>query len=282
MLKLLSLLLLINYISASTVSNGTIDGRTIYISTHIFGKYGNLGIGLERNGINNITAGAFEKFQEAEWLLLGFNNIDKLSPDMFYGLKQLKTLDLKNNYIESVNAGTFEYLEKLVELYLVNNRISYVEPNSFSGLSNIEILSLNNNRLKTLYEGTFNGSQNIKILSVTNNFIETIEPGTFAQCTRLTSLSLFTNRLTEIYENTFQPGLDNMASLVLSNNQITKIHKDAFRHLGRLVSVDLSANLLKSSDNPSRDNPSIVFNLNANPLVNEAAHDFFNRIYNFY
>ena len=62
-------------------------------------------------------------------------HLTKLSLDAFFGLKNLRFLDLSHNDLSELSPGTFDHLASLRELYLHNNNLTTLPPAIFLPLS---------------------------------------------------------------------------------------------------------------------------------------------------
>ena len=71
----------------------------------------------------------------------------KLYKNIFYGLNNLKELNLSFNSFTRIPSDSFIYLSNLTNISLNDNQIEYFE---FRTLVKLEYLNLNNNKLRYL------------------------------------------------------------------------------------------------------------------------------------
>lgn len=102
-----------------------------------------------------------------EELLLGYNNISKISDLGLNRLSQLKVLYLQGNRIMKVDG--LEQMTNLIELVLDKNQIKAIDNLSFLSLINLKELHIKENRLKSL--ANFDCLPNLQILYLTGNRI---------------------------------------------------------------------------------------------------------------
>ncbi|KAJ8392519.1 hypothetical protein AAFF_G00073970 [Aldrovandia affinis] len=181
----------------------------------------------------------------------------------------LYRLHLKNNKLEKIPPGAFETLSHLRELYLQNNLLSNagMDNETFSQLSSLEYLDLSNNNLSVVPKGlprslvllhleknsihsipgdVLTPIRNLEYLLLHNNKLRSrnIHPMAFQGLKKLhTTLMLLHNLIFEINRNDLAM-LYTLTELNLSYNKITspRLHKEAFRKLRLLESLDLSGN----------------------------------------
>ena len=103
--------------------------------------------------------------------LRSINGCDKipLNDQLFYGLINLKQLDLSYNSINHLNANVFKHLVNLIELDLSECELTSVDLNAFRGLSKLESLDLLQNRIEEMSEEHFKDLVNLKKLNLDQN-----------------------------------------------------------------------------------------------------------------
>lgn len=233
---------------------------------------------LHHNHIGSITAQDFLNLNNVTILDLSYNNLrgkDSLDVASFLPLENLHTLNLSHNHFpDSININSGLQILQLINCSIIN--IADIT----RGLKNISSLNLSKNPIKSLERLYSNSLTNLNVsdcdlehinptdlvglialtdISISRNrnlksFRANSEKIThinlshcnlnevwFSSLSNLIKLNLQGNRIFELQSNAFQnnPKLDD---LILSNNAITSIEKDAFAGLTQLQILDMSFN----------------------------------------
>ncbi|XP_032675898.1 chaoptin-like isoform X1 [Odontomachus brunneus] len=199
---------------------------------------------------------------------LGFNNISHLSPDTFYGTADLKSLNLRNNFLTTIDPGTFA-LPHLETLDISENKIDTLRKQSFHGLESLQRLDLGGNEITQLSTEQFRNLRSLRILNLSNNKIRSLPRDVF-EGTRLEILDLSHNKFTAVpsasflevgytlrdlnMAENFLDHLDSTAfptsqlvSLNLAQNRLTILPDNSFVSLGKLLSLNVSQNILQAN-----------------------------------
>ncbi|MED6236894.1 hypothetical protein ATANTOWER_015732 [Ataeniobius toweri] len=159
----------------------------------------------------------------------------------FSQLSSLEYLDLSNNNLSVVPKGL---PRNLVLLHLEKNAISSIPGDALTSVRNLEYLLLHNNKLRSrsIHPMAFQGLKKLHTLHLYNNLLERVPRGLPR---RAKTLMLLHNFISEIDRNDLSL-LYTLTELNLSYNKLTnlKIHRDAFRKLRILETLDLSGNSL--------------------------------------
>lgn len=229
---------------------------------------------LSANKIKHLTDHMFDPCSNLTELDLGDNEISQLSPSMFRGFTQLKTLrlqinkltritnsfqmlftlefiDLSRNSINMLTCDDFANLTQVKTLYLYSNKISIISSCLFKDLKNLEVLKLGTNNLLRIGDAFSNGPHSLLDLELNFNKLSKIEKYTFRNVSQLNNLSLQDNQISDIEDHAFE-GLNNLTSLLLSSNKIsaktlTKQH-NVFSGMPNLKNLDLYANSILFTD----------------------------------
>ncbi|XP_076456010.1 toll-like receptor 4 [Babylonia areolata] len=115
----------------------------------------------------------------------------------FFGLHQLRTLDLSNNFAVYLSQDFFEDMPRLTHLYLQGNFLgdSFNNDSSgqiFSGLKSLKVLDLNDNSIKHLSARAFQAQKHLTRLSLARNALSKFKPS-IAHMAALTFLDLSEN-----------------------------------------------------------------------------------------
>lgn len=132
----------------------------------------------------------------------------------------------------------------LVLLHLEKNSIHSITADVLTPIRNLEYLLLHNNKLRSrsIHPMAFQGLKKLHTLHMYNNQLERVPRGLPR---RAKTLMLLHNLISEINRNDLAM-LYTLTELNLSYNKITspRMHKEAFRKLRLLESLDLSGNSL--------------------------------------
>ncbi|XP_034180450.2 uncharacterized protein LOC117604471 [Osmia lignaria lignaria] len=199
---------------------------------------------------------------------LSFNNISHLPADTFYGTPNLKSLDLESNFIVVLEPGTFA-LKYLETLNLRDNKVESLRKQSFHGLESLQQLDLSGNQLSQLSTKQFRNLKNLRILNLSRNKIRSLPKDVF-EGTKLEILDLSSNKFTVVpslsflelgytlrdlnLADNFVDHLDSTAfptsqlvSLNLAHNRLTILPDNSFVSLGKLLSLNVSQNVLQAN-----------------------------------
>ncbi len=218
---------------------------------------------LNGNELKEIPA-ALKNVPNLKTLDLGTNQIYEILSTSFPPMNQLVGLRLTENNITKVSKGVFDQLAELQIINLSNNKIQKIEEGTFDGNLKVVAIRIDGNYL-TQVGGLFSKLPNLVWLNISENFLEWFdyalipnglqwldihgnkiaELGNHFEIENQLHLSVFdasNNRLTEITGSSIP---DNVQTLNLANNQISKIQSYAFFKKYNLSRVNLVGNQLK-------------------------------------
>uniref|UniRef100_A0A3Q2PGU8 Podocan n=1 Tax=Fundulus heteroclitus TaxID=8078 RepID=A0A3Q2PGU8_FUNHE len=200
---------------------------------------------LKSNRVEKIPKGAFEDLRNLRELYLQNNLLtnDGMDNETFSQLSSLEYLDLSNNNLSVVPKGL---PRNIVLLHLEKNTIRSIPGDALTSVRNLEYLLLHNNKLRSrsIHPMAFQGLKKLHTLHLYNNLLERVPRGLPR---RAKTLMLLHNLISEIGRNDLSL-LYTLTELNLSYNKLTNpnIHRDAFRKLRILETLDLSGNALHS------------------------------------
>ncbi|XP_069730680.1 toll-like receptor 7 [Phaenicophaeus curvirostris] len=222
-----------------------------------------------------------ECLKYGETLDLSRNNVFFVNPSDFEGLHSLRCLNLSGNAMsQTLNGSEFSYLSGLKYLDFSNNRIDLLYPTAFAELKLLEILDLSNNKHYFLAEGvtqvlsfmkdlshlkklmmneneiatsanTGMESQSLQILEFRGNRLDILWMdgnarylSFFKNLTSLEQLDISFNSLSFIPPDVFKAMPPQLKILNITNNRLKRFLWGSLQYLKKLVTLDLSNNLL--------------------------------------
>ncbi|KAG1960689.1 podocan [Pimephales promelas] len=200
---------------------------------------------LKNNKLEKIPAGAFDNLSHLRELYLqnNFLSNDGVDNETFSHLNSLEYLDLSNNNLTTVPLGL---PRNIVLLHLEKNYIQSIAVNALTPIRNLEYLLLHNNHLRSrsIHPSAFQGLKRLHTVHMYNNLLERVPRGLPR---RAKTLMLLHNHIGEIGRNDLIT-LYTLTELNLSYNRLTsaKLHREAFRKLRILETLDLSGNKLQA------------------------------------
>uniref|UniRef100_A0A8C2KQD9 Podocan n=1 Tax=Cyprinus carpio TaxID=7962 RepID=A0A8C2KQD9_CYPCA len=200
---------------------------------------------LKNNKLEKIPSGVFNSLFHLRELYLQNNFLcnDGMDNDTFSHLNSLEYLDLSNNNLSSVPLGL---PRNLILLHLEKNSIQSITVNALTPIRNLEYLLLHNNHLHSgsIHPAAFQGLKRLHTVHMYNNLLERVPRGLPR---RAKTLMLLHNLISEIGRNDLIT-LYTLTELNLSYNRLTsaKLHREAFRKLRILETLDLSGNKLQT------------------------------------
>ncbi|XP_063463542.1 podocan isoform X4 [Pan paniscus] len=198
---------------------------------------------LKNNKLEKIPPGAFSELSSLRELYLQNNYLtdEGLDNETFWKLSSLEYLDLSSNNLSRVPAGL---PRSLVLLHLEKNAIRSVDADVLTPIRSLEYLLLHSNQLRAqgIHPLAFQGLKRLHTVHLYNNALERVPSGLPR---RVRTLMILHNQITGIGREDFATTYF-LEELNLSYNRITspQVHRDAFRKLRLLRSLDLSGNRL--------------------------------------
>lgn len=200
---------------------------------------------LKNNKLEKIPAGAFDNLPNLRELYLQNNLLSNegMDNETFSQLSSLECLDLSNNNLSIVPKGM---PRNLVLLHLEKNSIRSIPGDALTSVRSLEYLLLHNNKLRSrsIHPTAFQGLKKLHTLHMYNNLLERVPRGLPR---RVKTLMMLHNSISEIGRNDLAL-LYTLTELNLSYNKLTspRVHREAFRKLRMLETLDLSGNSLHS------------------------------------
>ncbi|KAG8436887.1 hypothetical protein GDO86_007833 [Hymenochirus boettgeri] len=200
---------------------------------------------LQNNRLEKIPSAAFKHLTGLRELYLLNNRLtnEGMDNETFTKLNKLEYLDLSSNNLTHIPGGL---PRNIVILHLEKNSIRSVSEDVLTQIRNLEYLLLHNNKLRAngIHPDAFAGLKKLHTVHLYNNLLEKVPPGLPR---RVKTLMLLHNQISSISKNDFATTYL-LEDLNLSYNKIVSstVHKDAFRKLRLLKTLEISGNILKS------------------------------------
>lgn len=224
---------------------------------------------LSYNSINVIGNDSFAWLPHLEYFFLEYNNIDHLFSHSFYGLFNVRYLNLRRSFtkqsvslssLPKIDDFSFQWLKCLEYLNMDDNNFPALKSNMFTGLINLKYLSLSNSftSLRTLTNETFVSlaQSPLLILNLTKNKISKIESGAFSWLGHLKVLDLGLNEIGQELTGDEWTGLEKIIEIYLSYNKYIQLTSNSFALVPSLQQLMLRRVALKNVDiSPSPFHP---------------------------
>ena len=207
---------------------------------------------LYKNGIQNISEGAFANLSRLEILDLSQNGLNgSLPATALRPLTSLLYLSLRNNRLQSLPPETFSTNKRLVSLDLSQNRRLEPLPGAlFTGLANLANLSLaycNLSAVSPDMQSLMRSVPSLSKLDLRGNALSNVTlPGLFSWNGKLSRLDLSANHIHSLNGSVFSSNSSgSLVELNLSRNRLTALPEDVFKHLRSLRRLNLGWNGLR-------------------------------------
>ncbi|CAH2310865.1 Podocan [Pelobates cultripes] len=200
---------------------------------------------LKNNKLEKIPLGAFSTLSDLRELYLQNNLLtnEGMNNETFGKLNRLEYLDLSSNNLTHIPGGL---PRNIVILHLEKNNIRSISKDVLTQIRNLEYLLLHNNKLraKGIHADAFLGLKKLHTVHMYNNLLEKVPAGLPR---RVKTLMLLHNQISSISKSDFATTYF-LEDLNLSYNKImsSTVHRDAFKKLRQLKTLEMSGNSLKS------------------------------------
>lgn len=162
-----------------------------------------------------------------------------------FALSHLEILDLSENKIDTLRKQSFHGLESLQRLDLRGNSIAQLSTEQFRNLKNLRILNLSRNKIRSLPRDVFEGTR-LEILDLGHNKFTAVPSTSFMEVGyTLRDLNMAENFLDHLDSTAFPTS--QLVSLNLAQNRLTILPDNSFVSLGKLLSLNVSQNVLQAN-----------------------------------
>uniref|UniRef100_A0A0N5C0G2 LRRCT domain-containing protein n=1 Tax=Strongyloides papillosus TaxID=174720 RepID=A0A0N5C0G2_STREA len=160
-------------------------------------------LSLEFNGIVTIIPQAFQGIPTLQYLYITGNKFPRWNPEMFFYIKQLRTLGIGETPISIIPADAFKYLPNLIRLEMSEAAVYQIDQGAFQQTKLIQAIIMNRNRLNEVRSDYFTGLNDLYSIDLQNNRIEKVDEAAFANLPSLRHLDISYNLIQTMPTNTF-------------------------------------------------------------------------------
>ena len=213
-----------------------------------------LNIKSATEGVLTFSRGSFEGLANLARLDLSGNKVRLGETGILCSMPNLVSLNLSHTELGSVSdlglstvVSQANCLRNVKTLDLAGNMITSISSQQVFNFPSMEQINLSFNFISSLDEDSFVFTKDLAELNLSNNRLSHLPPEIFSSC-RLTRLSLANNSLTSIHPQLFS-GQENLLHLDLSGNLLdsSELKPSLFAGMSRLLELQLSSNRSVSS-----------------------------------
>ncbi|KOX72194.1 Chaoptin [Melipona quadrifasciata] len=201
-------------------------------------------LNVSRNDLSRFNSDVFKGAYNLLQLDLSTNFLREFPSDALRHLTDLKFLNMSNNLIDEIDYRHLSSLRELQVLDLSGNNIGRLGFSTFSKLSELIRLDLSLNALRTIDESSFSGLTKLKWLSLQDNNILLVPAVALTRLPSLAHLHMEFNRVAALPIELIEATASNLVTLSLTGNLVREIPAGLFQDFQRLVSIELSGNML--------------------------------------
>jgi Leucine-rich repeat (LRR) protein len=150
-------------------------------------------INLQYNFLKEIDVGAFTGLNHLDMIVLNYNELEYLHPDLFRNLDSLKLLYIFRNLIKELDVKVFGNLVKLEILDLSSNKLEYLPKKLFENSRSLKTLYLDRNPIKSLQENQFKNLVNLELITFSQAQFTTVPDGIFKNNGNLARITMQAN-----------------------------------------------------------------------------------------
>lgn len=208
---------------------------------------------ISANGIKSLPEGFFDNMTGLRTIYLGGNKLTKLPKNVFDKNKNLRELSISSNPLGALDEKIFEDLRGLRVLDLSGMGLQAIPANLLKNNNKLKELYLYENELKSIPDKLLEGKSQLNRLHVNSCKLENI-PTSIGDCKQLKIFWAYNNAIKEIPDSFTK--LQNLSSLDLTNNYISKVPKDFWKRMAMNArKVDSVESKLLISNNLLTDIP---------------------------
>ena len=181
------------------------------------------------------------------------SGVVSVSRGSFEGLANLHSLDLSENKVRLTESGVLCSMPSLVYLNLSNTDLGSVANLGLTTvlsqakcLRYLRTLDLSHNRLTSISSQDMLNFPSIEKVDLSFNFIRSLDNDSFEFNKDLSDLDISNNHLSHLHSQLFTKS--RLSHLSVANNSLTSVPSEVFSQQENLQYLDLSGNLLESSE----------------------------------
>ena len=210
-----------------------------------------LTIKSETNGVLTFTRGSFEGLANLQSLDISENSVRLIEKGVLCSLPNLLFLDLSYSDLGSISdlgmstaVSQANCLRNVQNLDLKGNKLAAVTSQEIFNFPSVQKIDLSFNLIRHLDENVFEFTKELVDIDISNNQLSTLLPSIFTS-SKLIRLSVANNSITSLPAQVFA-NQENLQYLDLSGNILTssEIKPNLFAGLSNLMELDLSQNQL--------------------------------------
>jgi len=210
-----------------------------------------LNIKSEANGVLTFTRGSFEGLANLQRLDISENSVRLIEKGVLCSLPNLVFLNLSYSDLKSISdlgmstaVSQANCLRNVQNLDLKGNKLAAVTSQEMFNFPSVRKIDLSLNLMRHLDENTFEFTKELVDIDISNNQLSTLLPSIFTS-SKLIRLSVANNSITSLPAQVFA-NQENLQYLDLSGNILTssEIKPNLFAGLSNLLELDLSQNQL--------------------------------------
>uniref|UniRef100_A0A0N5A498 LRRCT domain-containing protein n=1 Tax=Parastrongyloides trichosuri TaxID=131310 RepID=A0A0N5A498_PARTI len=160
-------------------------------------------LSLEFNGIVTIIPQAFQGVPILQYLYLTGNKFPTWNPEMFFYIRQLRTLGIGETPISIIPEDAFKYTPNLIRLEMSEAAVYQIDQGAFQRTKLIQAIIMNRNRLNEVRSDYFTGLNDLYSIDLQNNRIERVDDAAFANLPSIRHLDISYNLIQTMPTNTF-------------------------------------------------------------------------------
>ena len=200
---------------------------------------------LEGNNLVTLPSNIFTLNIKLRQLKLSWNKRFVIFPETIEPLTRLQTLELEGVNLKNVSSGIFDSCLSLQTLFMSNNHIVYLFQSTYNVTTKLRLLNLCCNNISSLPMSIFKPLFSLEYLNLAYNSLGQLP--SLTSCAKLVFLEINDNMLSHSSFYNLR-SLSRLKMLIMQNNNITVIPRNAFNKLTMLRIFMLYSNSIKSLD----------------------------------
>ncbi|XP_077994628.1 uncharacterized protein LOC144448314 [Glandiceps talaboti] len=202
---------------------------------------------LDNNQISQLHGDEFRSVESSfdskiTSLYLRHNNLERLGPNIFKEMPNLRHLDLGFNNIRDIDIDALGRQMSLDTLLLNDNQLTEFSDGRLRTMQKLMKLDAAQNKIEKISRGAFTGMEKIENINLAGNLIDSLSPTVLYDIHSITQLNLNNNKLKHLPIEMFT-SMHNLKTLLLADNNIDTLTMPLYPQV-QLTRLDLSGNEL--------------------------------------